>query len=267
MKNFFGKAFIILWKDILCELRTRDIATSVLVFALLVIVVFNFAFEPGSEQMELVAPGILWVSFTFAGVLSLGRSFVLEKEKGCLEGLMLCPVDRDIMYWGKLAGVLTFMLIIEAIVTPIFLVLFDLPLFMPELVLIAVLATLGFVSVGILFSALAVNTKARDVLLPILFFPIIIPVLIAAVKSTQAVIDGEPMGEYASWLLVMAAFDAVATAANWIMLGAQHWLTLLSQEPAALATIISALVMASIVIGLREGQRALTLSTVEARVQ
>ena len=86
MKNFLGKASIILWKDILSELRTRDIATSVLVFALLLIVVFNFAFEPGTQQKELVAPGILWVSFTFAGVLSLGRSFVLEKEKGCLEG-------------------------------------------------------------------------------------------------------------------------------------------------------------------------------------
>ena len=209
MKNFFSKAFIILWKDILCELRTRDIATSVLVFALLVIVVFNFAFEPDSEQMELVAPGILWVSFTFAGVLSLGRSFVLEKEKGCLEGLMLCPVDREVVYLGKLLSSLAFMLIVEAIVFPIFLVLFDLPLFSPMLGLIAILATVGFVSVGTLFSAIAVNTRAREVMLPILFFPIVIPVIIAAVKASGLVLEEGPWGDISSWLLVLAAFDVI----------------------------------------------------------
>lgn len=209
MMNFLGKASIILWKDILSELRTRDIATSVLVFALLVIVIFNFAFEPGTQQKELVAPGILWVSFTFAGVLSLGRSFVLEKEKGCLEGLMLCPVDRDVVYLGKMLGSLVFMLIVEAIVFPIFLILFDLPLFMPGLGLIAILATLGFVSVGTLFSAMAVNTRAREVMLPILFLPIVTPVIIAAVKASGLVLEGGLSSDVSSWLLVLAAFDII----------------------------------------------------------
>lgn len=209
MKEFMGKAFIILWKDILFELRSKDIATSVLVFALLVIVIFNFAFEPGTDQKDLVAPGILWVSFTFAGVISFGRSFVQEKEKGCLEGLMICPVEREVIYLGKMLGSLTFMLIVEAIVFPIFLMLFDLPLFTPRLGLIALLATLGFVSVGTLFSALAVNTRARDVMLPMLFFPVVAPVIIAAVKASGLVMEGEPWSDISSWLLIMAAFDVI----------------------------------------------------------
>ena len=209
MKVQLGKVFAILWKDILSELRTKDVATSVLVFALMVIVIFNFAFEPGTEQMGLVAPGILWVAFTFAGVLSLGRSFVLEKEKGCIEGLMLCPVDRDVIYLGKMLGSLAFMLIVEAIVFPIFLMLFDLPLFMPRLGLIAILATVGFVSVGTLFSALAVNTRAREVMLPILFFPVVAPVIIAAVKASGLVLEGGLWSDMSSWLQILVAFDVV----------------------------------------------------------
>lgn len=209
MSRFLGKAFAILWKDILSESRTREVATSVLVFALLVIVIFNFAFEPGSENIGLVAPGVLWVAFTFAGVLSLNRSFVREKEKDCLEGLMLCPVDRETIYVGKMLGSLIFMLVVEAIVLPIFLILFDLPLFMPRLALIAVLATVGFVSVGTLFSALAVHTKAREIMLPILFFPIVTPVVIAAVEASGLVLQGESWSSLSSWLQIMVAFDVI----------------------------------------------------------
>jgi heme exporter protein B len=200
-----SKVFAIVWKDILSELRTREIAVSVLVFAILIIVIFNFA----KDAIGLVAPGILWVAFTFAGVLSLNRTFAMEREKGCLEGLMLCPVSRDTLYWGKMIASFVLMLVIEIIVTPIFLVLYDLPLFVPELILITALATLGFVSVGTLFSALTVNIRARDIMLPILFFPIVIPVIIAAVEATQVALDGKPFGDMASWLQIMGAFDAI----------------------------------------------------------
>jgi heme exporter protein B len=207
VKRTLSKVFAILWKDILSEARTRDVATSVLVFALLVIVVFSFAFEPG--RIELVAPGILWVAFTFAGVLGLSRAFVLEKDKGCLEGLMLCPVDRGAIYLGKMLGSLVFMLVIEAVLLPIFGVLFNQPLFAPELVLIVVLATIGFAAVGALFSALAVNTKSREIMLPILFFPIVIPMIIAAVKATGLVLAEESWSSLSSWLELMVAFDVV----------------------------------------------------------
>lgn len=207
MKKFLGKVLAILWKDILSELRTRDVIVSVLVFALLVIVIFNFAFEP--ERVGLVAPGILWVALTFAGVLGLSRSFVLEKDNDCLEGLMLCPVDRAVIYFGKMLGSLTFILVVAVIVLPIFFILFNLPIFRPELVLIVVLATIGFASVGTLFSALAVNTKAREIMLPILFFPIVVPVIIAAVKATGLVLAGESWDSLSPWLQVMVAFDII----------------------------------------------------------
>ncbi len=215
MKKSAGKVLTILWKDILCELRTRDIVVSVLVFALLVILVFNFAFEP--ERIGLVASGVIWVALTFAGVLGLSRSFILEKDKGCLEGLMLCPVGRDVIYFGKMLGSLTFILVVAVIVLPIFFILFNLPIFRPELVLIVVLATIGFASVGTLFSAMAVNTKAREIMLPILFFPIVTPVIIAAVKATGLVLAGESEGNLSSWLQIMAAFDIIfLVVSSWV---------------------------------------------------
>ena len=209
MKKFSSEVFAILWKDILSELRTREIATSVLVFGLLVIVIFNFAFDPDQYTLRLVAPGILWVAFTFAGVLGLNRTFATEKENQCLEGLMLCPVERHTIYWGKLAGSFTFMLIVEAIITPIFLILFNIPIFMPRLALIIVLATVGFSSVGTLFSALSANTKARDIMLPLLFFPIVVPVIIAAVEATGMILEGKSWADMLNWVGIIVAFDAI----------------------------------------------------------
>lgn len=214
MRGFLSKVFTIFWKDVLSESRTRDTVASVLVFALLIIVIFNFAFEPGTGEMELIASGVLWVAFTFAGVLSFNRSFVLEKDKGCLEGLMLCPVDREVIYFGKMLASLIFMLLIEAIVLPIFALLFNLPVFLPKLAVIAVLATVGFAAVGTLFSALAVNTKAREIMLPIIFFPIVVPVIIAAVKASGLVLAGEPWGALSSWLEIIVAFDVVILVAS-----------------------------------------------------
>ncbi|MFO8102057.1 MAG: heme exporter protein CcmB [Dehalococcoidia bacterium] len=203
-----GKIIAIVWKDILAEIRSREIGGSVLLFCLLVIVIFNFALQ-SEDIIESAAPGILWVSFVFAGVLGLNHIFAAEKENSCLEGLMLCPVERHIIYWGKLLGSLAFMLIVEAIITPIFLALYNLPILLPRLALIIVLATLGFVSVGTLFSAMAANTRAREIMLPVLFLPIIVPVIIAAVKATGLIIDGEAWGELMSWLQLILAFDII----------------------------------------------------------
>ncbi|HEY32073.1 MAG TPA: heme ABC transporter permease CcmB [Dehalococcoidia bacterium] len=209
MKGSVGKIFTIFWKDILLEIRTKEIITSVLVFALLVLVIFNFAFEPETATMGLVAPGILWVAFTFAGVLGLNRVFAIERGNSRLAGLLLCPVDHMVIYWGKLLGSFTFMLAIEIVVTPIFLALLNLPLLLPRLILIIVLATLGFTSVGTLFSALAINIRARDIMLPILFLPIVVPVVIAAVEATVVVLQGDPWGDMLTWLQIMIAFDII----------------------------------------------------------
>ncbi len=202
-----------MWKDITSEMRTKEIATSLVAFALLVIVVVSFTLEPG-QNTSSIAAGILWVALTFAGVLGLSRSFVIEKDKGCLQGLMLCPVDRSILYLGKMLSILVFMIAVEIIILPVFIVLLDQSGFPPQLAVIALLATIGFAAVGTLFSAMAVNTKAREVMMPLLFLPVASPVIIAAIKSTGLVLSGESWGAIASWLGIMAAFDAIFLAVS-----------------------------------------------------
>jgi len=209
VNKVFTRIFAIFWKDVLTELRTKEFVVSVLVFALLVLVIFSFAFGARTETTELVAPGILWVALTFGGVLGFNRIFAVEKENSRLEGLMLCPVDRAVIYWGKLAGSFTFMLVVAVVLTPIFLALFNLPLFLPRLALIIVLATLGFAAVGTLFSAVAINTRARDIMLPILFLPVVVPVIVAAVKATASVLADKPWSDMLTWLQIMIAFDII----------------------------------------------------------
>ena len=214
--KFLSKVLAIVWKDIVAELRTREMFSSMFVFALLVILIFNFAFELRVEDINQVAPGVLWVAFTFAGMLGLNRSFILEKDRGCMEGLLLSPVDRSAIYFGKLLGNVIFMSVVEAIITPIFIALFNLPLFHPSLLLIIVLGTVGFASVGTLFSAIAVNTRAREVMLPILLFPVVVPAMIAAVKATGAILDGQPLSEWRRWLQLLAAFDLIFLAVSFM---------------------------------------------------
>jgi heme exporter protein B len=199
----------IVWKDLLLELRTKDIVVSVLVFALLVIVVFSFAINPTPQLVALVAPGILWVAFIFGGVLGLSRSFALEKAGGNLHGLMLAPVGRDVLFFGKMAGSFLFMVIVELAMFPVFAVLFNLSMVMPELIPTALLATLGIAAVGTVFAAMAVNTRSREVMLPLLFLPVVLPVVVAAVEASGVIIGGGDVDDLARWLPLLGVFDAV----------------------------------------------------------
>ncbi|OGO24994.1 MAG: heme ABC transporter permease CcmB [Chloroflexi bacterium RBG_16_50_9] len=207
--NFLRKAMVITRKDIISEMRTKEIIFSALLFALLVIITFNFAFGGSQEMMLLVAPGILWVTFTFAGILSLNRSFIAEKEENCLEGLMIAPISREVIYIGKMLGSLLFMLVIEIIALPVLAFLFNLPVLSAKIIVVTLMATIGFVTVGTLFSALAVNTKAREIVLPILFLPIVVPIVISAVKASGLALSGEPWQALAPWLNIIGAFDAI----------------------------------------------------------
>ena len=209
MRDFWGPVLAILWKDLLLEARTREVIVPVLLFAVLVVVVFNFAIEPRPALVAVVAPGVLWLAFVFAGAMGLTRTFALEKEDGGVEGLMLCPVGRDVLYVGKVLGSLVFLLVVEALTLPVFAALFNLPIWQPELWLLVVLATVGLAAVGTVFSAMVANTRAREVLLPVLFFPILVPVIIAAVEATGAIIEGDAWNSYSRWLGLTAAFDAV----------------------------------------------------------
>ena len=209
MKSFLGAVVAVLWKDVLLELRTKDTVVSVLVFALLAIVIFNFALDPTPRMVPLVAPGILWVAFTFGGVLGFTRSFALEKDGGGLHGLMLAPIGRDAVFFGKMLGNFVFMLVVEVIVFPIFAVLFNLSLVMPGLIPVALLATLGVATVGTVFSAMAVNTRSREVMLPVLFFPVVLPVIVAAVEASGVVIRGDGGSYLTSWIPLLGVFDAI----------------------------------------------------------
>ena len=200
---------VLVWKDILLELRSRDIIISVLVFGFLVVVVFNFALNVTPQRVTELAPGILWVAFAFAGILAMNRSFVLEKEQGGLDGLLLSPVSRDAIFLGKALTSFLFMLIVEASLLPVFAALLNFSAFSFTLILTIVLATLGFAIVGTLFSAIAVQTRSREIMLPVLFFPIILPVIIGAVEASSRAIGGESAIGLGRWLPLLAVFDVL----------------------------------------------------------
>lgn len=208
--NFFSKVRTIIWKDFTHELRSKEVLISMCVFAFLVIIIFNFAFPPGMEDVGGIIPGILWVAFLFSGLLGMGRSFGAEKDKGSLQGLLLCPVERGTIYVGKMVGNFIFMSMMEAFTLVIFTILFNvnlLPILLP-LTLIIVLGTLGFTVVGTIFSAMAANTRARDVMLSLLVFPIAVPLIIASIKATGKILDGKSLSEIYSWLKILVAFDS-----------------------------------------------------------
>ncbi len=207
--SFLNKVLVIVWKDVMAELRTKEMFSSMLVFALLLIVIFNFSFELRVDNLALVAPGVLWVTFAFASTLELNRALSLEIENGCLDGLFLAPMDRSVIYFGKMLGNLIFISAIEALMLPIFSVLFELNLIQPSLLLTIFLGTIGIAAVGTLLSAIAVNTKAREVMLPVLLFPIILPVVISAVKVTAGIVDGLPLCDFGHWLRFLIAFDVI----------------------------------------------------------
>lgn len=208
--NFGAQVWAILWKDVRCELRSKQVWLGMGLFALLVLVIFNFAFDLRVDNKAAVAPGTLWVALIFASLLGLGRTIAAEREKGSLDRLLLCPVDRKAIYLAKLLGNMLFIGVVEIIALPVFAALFNIPLFTGPLLLIVLAGTLGIASVGTLFSAMAAATSARDVLLPILVFPLIIPVVIGAVRATGSLMvsSGSSPSE-PPWLGLMIAFDII----------------------------------------------------------
>jgi heme exporter protein B len=207
----------IVWKDLAAELRSRELLSSMLVFALLVILIFNFALELDAQARATVTAGVLWVTFAFAGTLGLNRSMAMEKDRGCLDGLLLAPVDRSVIYFGKAIGNLIFMLIVEVIVLPVYSVLYNTNLFLPGLLVVILLGSVGYVAVGTLLSSMAVQTRTRDVLLPILLFPLIIPVLIAAVKASTGYLQGMVFADILPWINLLIVYDVIFIAISFMV--------------------------------------------------
>ena len=209
--GFWRPIAALVWKDLLLELRSRDIIVSALLFGLLVALVFNFALRVTPQRAAELAPGVLWAAFAFAAVLAMGRAFAREQEQGGLEGLLLAPVSRDAVFIGKALVSFLFMLMIEAALLPAFAALLNFSAFSPALLLTLLLATFGFAVVGVLFAAIALQTRSREIMLPALFFPVLLPVLIAAVEVSGRAMDGGGLSDpgIVRWLLLLAVFDLI----------------------------------------------------------
>lgn len=197
------------WKDLSAEFRSRELLAAMLVFALLVILIFNFALELDSQSRTSVTSGVLWVTFAFAGTLGLNRSMAMEKDQGCLDGLLLAPIDRSAIYFGKLIGNLIFMLVVELIVLPLYSLLYNTNLLHPGLFLVMILGSVGYSAVGTLLSTMSIQARTRDILLPILLFPLAIPVLIAAVKSSNGFLQVLPWEEIRPWINLLLVYDVI----------------------------------------------------------
>jgi heme exporter protein B len=201
----------ILMKDLRAEWRTKERLSPMVFFVLLTLLVFNFAFEIGGAALHEIGPGVLWSSYVFACVLGLNRSFVDERENGCLEALLVAPVGRTALYLAKMLGNLLFLLVVELLSLPFFCVFFNLQPggFMIPLVGVFVLGAAALASVGTLFAAMSSNLRLRELLLPMLLLPMVMPVIIACVEATGAILQGAQLPEYLAYLKMLVVFTVV----------------------------------------------------------
>ena len=207
------------WKDLIIEIRSRETISSMFFFALIVILVFSFSFSMDQQAARELIAGIMWVAFAFTGIIGLGKSFSAELQNDSLEYLQISPVPKGAIYLGKVLANLAFIFTVEVILFPMFIILFNLDIIeeIPILLLIFFLATLGLAAVGTLFSALTVQIRAREVMLPILLLPLVVPVMIAAVEATKGALGGDPLSLYRQWLELLVIFDLIFTVASFWM--------------------------------------------------
>jgi heme exporter protein B len=209
-------AWIIARKDLTVELRTRAAFLSVAVFVLLAAAIFYFAWDPTAVPVLDLAPGVMWVIFTFAGLMGLNRSFGVELTDRGIDGLLMAPISREAVFLGKALANLVFVLAVQLVAIPAVILLYNLPMgWGPSAALagIAVLAAVGLVAVGTLFSAMSVNTRFAELLLPMLALPFFVPIVTSAAQATAHVVNGRPLGEAWSWIQILLAFDLVFVAA------------------------------------------------------
>lgn len=219
MGAFLRAVWVVTRKDILIETRTREILFTTVFFALACVMVFAFSFVREGRPLQDAAAGILWIAIAFSGTLALGRAFERERHGETLRALLIAPIDRPALYLGKLLGIVLLLAAVEVVVVPLVALMFQARLFAYPLLMIGLLAagTIGFAAVGTLFAAMLVRARSRDVLLPILLYPITVPVIIAGVRGTAALLQPDadpPMAR--AWLSMLVFFDAVfITLALW----------------------------------------------------
>jgi heme exporter protein CcmB len=212
MTGFTRAAWLVVKKDLTVEVRSGELLYTTLFFAASCVLVFAFGFVREGRAPAEVAAGILWITIAFAGTLALGRAFERERQNETLRALLLAPAERSAIYLGKLAGIVTLLLLVELIIVPMVALMFQAALLDRPVLLVGLLGagTIGFAAVGTLFAAMLVRARSRDVLLPVQLYPITVPVIIAGVRGTAAVLQPEPALAMARlWLSMLVFFDMV----------------------------------------------------------
>ena len=201
----------ILWKDIISEFRTKELLSSMAAFSIVLIVLFNFSLTVTRENAAFIIPPLLWISIIFIGTLGLSRSFAIEKENSAITGILLSPIDRSLLYFSKVLSNFLYIFIIQVLLSALFIFLFNISFEGSyfSLLIIFIIGGIGFSSLGTLFSTMAVNTKLREVILPVILFPLLIPVLINAIKATEVVFTGGAINETITYLKILVCFDII----------------------------------------------------------
>jgi len=209
----------LLWKDLILEIRRRESLFTMFFFGVLLLFIFHFAFEMSAERTVEMAPGLLWLAFIFTGTLGLTQLFQAESENHCLDALLLCPMDRGALYIAKVLFNLFLMLLVELVVFPLFWILFNLDFwhYLPALFLFAFFGTLGFCALGTLFSAATLKARAKELLLPLVLFPLIIPVILATIRGMEIVFRTGGLQETLPWLRLLIGFDVIFLTAGFLI--------------------------------------------------
>lgn len=217
-----GRVAAVAWKDLTTERRSKANFNAVLFLAALMLLMFGFALGPDTATLRTAAAGIVWLTVLFSGTLAFHRSYQIELEGGALETLLLYPGGRSSIFLGKLLANLAFVLLVEAVLIPLATVLYDVPVGRVTwmLAVVVFLGTFGFVTLGTFYASMASRSRAREVLLPLLLFPMLVPVLVAAVEATAALLGGDLMAESGRWVRLLVAFDVIFLGAGIVAFGA-----------------------------------------------
>jgi heme exporter protein B len=216
---FFNAVAAIVRKDLQAELRSRELFSSMMMFALLSILIFSFALQLDLVARQEAVGGVLWVTVVFASILGLNRSMATEREGGSFDALLLAPVDRAALFFGKLVGNFIFSLAVGVLLLPLITILYNISLINGWLVLDLILGTLGFSITGTLLATMTVQTRSRESLLPIVMLPVALPVVLAAVGASSGVLRGAPLADWFGWLQIVCAVDVVYLVLSYLMFG------------------------------------------------
>ncbi len=214
MKTWLSTAWVLVWKDLVQEWRSRDVLTSMFAFAVLSLFIFNYALELSPIDRAEIAPGLIWVVMVFAGTLGLNRSFAAEQDQGSFEGLMMAVPELSVIYLAKMITNLLMMFGLAILVIPIYSLLYNQSLFDLRFFGILMLGAWGYSAAGTLISSMTVQTRMRDLLLPVLLFPLLLPVNMAVVKSGSAIIAVSAVPEFQSWINLLLVYDVIMTVVS-----------------------------------------------------